>query len=181
MEVTRRPARSDADPAGLQKMLSLSIGRARDARRGAGRVARRLRSPRCGADAHDNFAERQRRGRRDGGMTALGGRPVQAVTPPEDAAKREAVRAPAAKTPEMTVPLPNAKTVKATPSVRSNRRRMKRVAGHRPRARSGVRQRDRRHRRPRTGASACRPAAVPARARRSRSPATSAVRSTWRS
>ena len=32
-------------------------------------------------------------------------------------AKPEAVRPPAAKTPEMTVPLPNAKTVKATPSV----------------------------------------------------------------
>jgi protein TonB len=56
-------------------------------------------------------------GPENGGMTALGGRPVQAVTPPEDVAKREAVRAPAAKTPEMTVPLPNAKTVKATPSV----------------------------------------------------------------
>ena len=49
-------------------------------------------------------------------MTALGGRPVQAVTPPEEAAKREAVRPPAAKTPEMTVPLPNAKTVKPTPA-----------------------------------------------------------------
>jgi TonB family protein len=53
-------------------------------------------------------------GPENGGMTALGGRPVQAVTPPEDVAKREAVRAPAAKTPEMTVPLPNAKTVKPT-------------------------------------------------------------------
>src|SRR4030081_947970 len=50
-------------------------------------------------------------------MTQLGGRPVQAVTPPEEALKREASRAPAAKTPEMTVPLPNAKTVKATPAV----------------------------------------------------------------
>jgi TonB family protein len=51
----------------------------------------------------------------NGGMTALGGRPVQAVTPPEEASKREAARPPAAKTPEMTVPLPNAKPVKATP------------------------------------------------------------------
>jgi protein TonB len=49
-------------------------------------------------------------------MTALGGRPVQAVTPPEDVAKREAARAPAAKTPEMTMPLPNARTVKPTTS-----------------------------------------------------------------
>ena len=54
-------------------------------------------------------------GPENGGMTALGGRPVQAVTPPEEASKREAARPPAAKTPEMTVPLPNAKPVKATP------------------------------------------------------------------
>ena len=54
-------------------------------------------------------------GPENGGMTAIGGRPVQAVTLPEDAAKREAVRAPAAKTPEMTVPLPNAKPVKTPP------------------------------------------------------------------
>ena len=54
-------------------------------------------------------------GPENGGMTALGGRPVQAVTPPEDVAKREAVRAPAANTPEMTVPLPNAKPVKVAP------------------------------------------------------------------
>ena len=50
----------------------------------------------------------------NGGMTSIGGKPVQAVTPPDEAPKREAVRAPAAKTPEMVVPLPNAKTVKAT-------------------------------------------------------------------
>jgi TonB family protein len=54
-------------------------------------------------------------GPENGGLTALGGRPVQAVTPPEEAPKREAARPPAAKTPEMTVPLPNAKPVKATP------------------------------------------------------------------
>lgn len=52
-------------------------------------------------------------GPRNGGMTALGGRPVQAVTPPE--AKREAVRPPAAQTPEMTIPLPKAKPTKAAP------------------------------------------------------------------
>jgi protein TonB len=49
-----------------------------------------------------------------GGMTTMGGRPVQTVTPPEDLTKREPIRPPAAKTPEMTVPLPNAKAVKAT-------------------------------------------------------------------
>ncbi|HWF83693.1 MAG TPA: TonB family protein [Vicinamibacterales bacterium] len=52
-------------------------------------------------------------GPRNGGMTAMGGRPVQAVTPPE--AKREAVRPPAAKAPEMTIPAPNAKPAKTPP------------------------------------------------------------------
>ena len=51
-----------------------------------------------------------------GGMTPMGGRPVQTQTPPEDLAKREAIRPPAAKAPAMTVPLPNTKPVKATPS-----------------------------------------------------------------
>jgi TonB family protein len=54
-------------------------------------------------------------GPENGGMTALGGRPIQAVTPPEEAPRREAARPPAAKAPEMTMPLPNAKPVKATP------------------------------------------------------------------
>jgi TonB family protein len=52
-------------------------------------------------------------GPRNGGMTTMGGRPVQAVTPPE--AKREAVRPPAAKAPEMTIPAPNAKPAKTPP------------------------------------------------------------------
>lgn len=51
-------------------------------------------------------------GTRNGGLTAIGGRPVQEVTPP--APTREAIRPPAAKTPEMTIPLPNAKTTRAT-------------------------------------------------------------------
>ena len=54
-------------------------------------------------------------GPRNGGFTAMGGRPVQEAVPPEEAPKREAVRPPAAKAPEMTVPLPNQKQVKATP------------------------------------------------------------------
>jgi TonB family protein len=49
-------------------------------------------------------------GPRNGGMTAMGGRPVQAIAPPE--AKREPVRPPAVKTPEMTLPLPTAKPAK---------------------------------------------------------------------
>jgi len=55
-----------------------------------------------------------------GGLTPMGGRPVQTQAPPEELAKREAIRPPAAKTPEMTMPLPNAKLVKPTsgPSVK---------------------------------------------------------------
>ncbi len=51
-----------------------------------------------------------------GGLTSIGGRPVQVQTPPEETPKREAVRPPAAKTPEMTVPLPNKRPVKAPPA-----------------------------------------------------------------
>jgi periplasmic protein TonB len=47
----------------------------------------------------------------------LGGRPMQVQTPPEEVLKREAVRPPAAKTPEMTLPKPGAKPLKATPVV----------------------------------------------------------------
>jgi TonB family protein len=48
-----------------------------------------------------------------GGMTMMGGRPVQTQAPPEELAKPEPMRPPAAKTPEMTMPLPDAKPVKA--------------------------------------------------------------------
>src|SRR5712691_9668690 len=55
-------------------------------------------------------------GPQDGGLTTMGGRPIQTVTPPEEAPKREAIRPPAAKAPEMTMPLPHAKPVKAAPA-----------------------------------------------------------------
>jgi protein TonB len=55
-------------------------------------------------------------GPENGGMTSIGGRPVQTVTPPDEPVKREAARPPAAKAPEMTMPLPNAKQTKATPA-----------------------------------------------------------------
>jgi TonB family protein len=55
-------------------------------------------------------------GPRSGGMTAMGDRPVQVQTPPEQPKPREAVRPPAVKTPEMTVPLPNARPSRATPA-----------------------------------------------------------------
>ena len=44
-----------------------------------------------------------------GGLNALGGRPVQTTAPRPESARPEPVRPPAARTPEMTVPLPGAK------------------------------------------------------------------------
>lgn len=102
-------------PAGLQQMISVSVAVHLA-------MAAALLLARGGFSRHDapptlmTISLSGSAGPENGGMTALGGRPVQAVTPPEDVAKREAVRAPAAKTPEMVVPLPNAKTVKAAPS-----------------------------------------------------------------
>lgn len=55
-------------------------------------------------------------GPRNGGLTAVGGRPVQVQTPPEEVPKREPIRPPAAKTPEMTLPRPGVKPVKAAAS-----------------------------------------------------------------
>ena len=55
-------------------------------------------------------------GERTGGMTSMGGRPVQVQTPPDELPKREAVRPPAAKAPEMTLPRPGVKPTKATAS-----------------------------------------------------------------
>jgi TonB family protein len=52
-------------------------------------------------------------GPQSGGLTAIGGRPVQEQTPPAETPKREAVRPPAAKAPEMTMPLPGVKPTKA--------------------------------------------------------------------
>jgi protein TonB len=51
----------------------------------------------------------------NGGMTAMGGRPVQEVRPPDEPKRPEAVRPPAAAAPEMTVPLPNRAPTKAPP------------------------------------------------------------------
>lgn len=52
-----------------------------------------------------------------GGLTAIGGRAVQAETPPDAPKRPEPVVAPAAKTPEMTVPLPSKSPAKA-PAIR---------------------------------------------------------------
>ncbi|HZT77753.1 MAG TPA: TonB family protein [Vicinamibacterales bacterium] len=55
-------------------------------------------------------------GPRNGGMTAIASRPVQQAIPPEEIPKREAVRPPAAKAPEMTLPTKNARPTKAQPA-----------------------------------------------------------------
>jgi TonB family protein len=55
-------------------------------------------------------------GPRSGGMTAMGDRPVQVQTPPEQPKPLEAVRPPAAKAPEMTVPLRNVRPSRTTPA-----------------------------------------------------------------
>jgi TonB family protein len=52
-------------------------------------------------------------GPQTGGMTSIGGRPVQTETPPDEPTRREASRPAAAKIPEMTLPTPNARVVKA--------------------------------------------------------------------
>src|SRR5437667_12388308 len=51
-------------------------------------------------------------GPQSGGMTSIGGRPIQTETPPDEPL-REASRPAAAKIPEMTLPTPNARLVKA--------------------------------------------------------------------
>jgi TonB family protein len=48
----------------------------------------------------------------NGGMTTIGGRPIQEQTPAAEPPKREAVRPPAVKEPEMTIPLRAAKPAK---------------------------------------------------------------------
>jgi TonB family protein len=53
-------------------------------------------------------------GPRNGGLTAMGGQPVQVQAPPEAPPKREAARPPAAKVPEMTLPRPGTKPTRAT-------------------------------------------------------------------
>ena len=120
MEVTDILRDRMQTPAGLQKMISLSI--AAHALLAAALIVSRggLLGRHDAAPTLMTISIAGSAGPENGGMTALGGRPVQQVTPPEDAARREAVRAPAAKAPDMTVPLPNARTVKPStaPSVK---------------------------------------------------------------
>jgi TonB family protein len=103
-------------PAGLQRMLSLSVAVH------LALVAALVFAPggllKRAADPTRTVMTISLSGSGDGpdvgGMTMMGGRPVQTQAPPEALAKPEPVRPPAAKTPEMTMPLPDAKPVKAT-------------------------------------------------------------------
>jgi TonB family protein len=52
-------------------------------------------------------------GPQSGGMTSIGGRPIQTEAPPDAPTRHEASRPAAAKIPEMTLPKPNARLVKA--------------------------------------------------------------------
>jgi len=53
-------------------------------------------------------------GPRSGGLTTMGGRPIQAQTPPEAPPRPEPVRPPAAKAPEVTLPTPGARPARAS-------------------------------------------------------------------
>jgi TonB family protein len=53
-------------------------------------------------------------GASSGGMTSIGGRAIQAETPPDAPKRPEPVRPPAARTPEMTVPIAGRAPTKAT-------------------------------------------------------------------
>ena len=101
-------------PAGLQKMISVSVA-VHLALAASLIVSRGLLKRHDVPPTLMTISLSGNAGPENGGMTELGGRPVQAVTPPEEAPKRDPARAPAAKTPAMTVPLPNAKPVKTTP------------------------------------------------------------------
>ena len=71
---------------------------------------------------------------RNGGLTAMGGRPVQVQTPPEEAKRPEAVRPPAAKAPEMTLPTPGARVGETLVGGRETGARTTHGGGRRPKA-----------------------------------------------
>jgi TonB family protein len=108
------------EPAGLQKMVSVSL-----LLHGA-LIAGLLLAPRGlfikPADAPRAIMTITLSGGGDGpsngGLTSIGGRPIQVQTPEET--KRDPARPPAAKAPEMTLPVPRAKPQKAAaPTVKA--------------------------------------------------------------
>jgi len=100
------------EPAGLQRMLTLSVAVHLSLAAAVLLSRGLLTHPADAPKTVMTISLGGSVGPENGGMTAMGGRPVQEATPPEEAPKREAVRPPAAKTPEMTMPAPNAKPLK---------------------------------------------------------------------
>jgi TonB family protein len=102
-------------PAGLQRMVSVSLAAhavliAAVFLAPATLLNRRQEAPRSVMTI--SLGGSGSSGPQNGGMTAIGGRPVQQVQPPEEPKKRQAERPPAAKAPELTVPVPSAKPLK---------------------------------------------------------------------
>ena len=114
MEVTDVLRDRMQTPAGLQKMVAVSVGvhvalAVALLLSPAQWISRPIESPKTVMNISLGGG-----GAQTGGMTAIGGQAIQVQTPPEDT-KREAARPPAAKTPEMTLPKPGAKPLKTTP------------------------------------------------------------------
>ena len=104
-------------PAGLQRMVAVSV--AAHVVFGAGLLltpARFLGRESAAPRTVMTISLGGNAGADSGGMTQMGGRAVQVQTPPEEAAKREAVRPPAAKAPEMVLPRRDVKVSKTTPA-----------------------------------------------------------------
>src|SRR5438874_8210640 len=103
------------EPSGLQRMVSVSL--ALHVALGAG-MALAPRGWMGGRtiDAPHNVMtislSGAGEGPRNGGLTPAASRPVQTEVPPEQLPKREIPQAPTSKTPEMTIPKANARTVK---------------------------------------------------------------------
>lgn len=101
MEVTDVLRDRRREPSGLQRMAAMSIAAhvvffATLVLAPGAWVSGRAEEPRTVMTITLGGSE----GPRNGGLTALGGRPVQAQTPPEEAKRPEAVRPPAPKPPE---------------------------------------------------------------------------------
>lgn len=97
------------EPGGLGRMVSVSV--AAHAALFTALVLGGLMAPRADRDRQRivmTISLGGAPGPRSGGMTAMGGRPVQEQAP-ADVKRPEPVRPPAAKAPEMAVPLPDAK------------------------------------------------------------------------
>jgi TonB family protein len=130
-------------PAGLQRMVSLSllahaavIGVVLFAPQGL--LTHRAEAPRSVMTI--SLGGSATSGPQNGGLTAIGGRPVQVQTPPDEPPKREAERPPAAKAPGMTTPVVSAKPARmkaATPLVKATDEARGRTPTQGPEVREG--------------------------------------------